>query len=106
MGNGMIKHKGMLIFINADTRLVDSVEIDLPIETYVDCAFWGLDMLRKIVEFSRFRKWIIRILLGRYAYREMIGLRDSLVNKHGLFVEPGWYGIEGCEYHKDKVKPL
>ena len=98
---------GILLFKNAETGRMDYRKIHLPIETYADCAYWGLDMLRKIVEFSRFRKWLIRVLLGRYAYREMIGLRDALVEKHGLFIEPGWYGIESCEYHKDKItQPL
>ena len=99
-----MKHKGILSHTNPADGKFHVTEIDLPIDTHMDTFAWGLDMLRKINEFGRFRKWLLRVILGRYAYRELIGLRDS-IEKEGYHTK--WeYGIERCDYHKDKIMPL
>ena len=99
-----MKHKGRLTFINQETGKLDSCEIDLPIETYITVLAWGLDMIRALHERPHVVRWLIRLLMGRYAYRELIGLRDS-IEKAGYTTTYN-YGIEGCEYHQDKVGDL
>ena len=62
---------------------------------------WSVDLCRKLDEFSLLRKLLIRIVLGKHAFRELVGVRDELI-RQGYSVSLG-YGLEGCDYHKDKV---
>ena len=69
---------------------------------YAAVVFWALDFLRAAHEHSKFRGWLIRLALGRYAFREMMGMHETLAK---MGYDPDWeYGIEGCEYHQERVK--
>ena len=70
-------------------------------EEYITPFAWGLDMLRAINELGRVRKWFIRLALGRYAYRELVGMRDS-IEEIGFDTTLD-YGLENMKYHNDKV---
>jgi hypothetical protein len=64
-------------------------------------AAWATDFLRA----ARERPWWARLalprVLGRYAYRELIGLQDELVRGgHDPYFG---YGAEECTYQNDKV---
>ena len=93
------KNRGLAIHIYEGNLIV--CEMDYPLETYVVYQAWSLDMLRKLYEHSKFRKWIIRLILGKYAFRELMGLRDQLI-KDGYDLSFG-YGLEDCDYNKNKV---
>lgn len=93
---------GILVYNRPDTGQLCTDEINLPIETYMVAVAWGMDFLRKINEFSRFHKWILRLVLGRYAFRELIGLRDCIEKYNYSTTYP--YELENMDYHKDKVK--
>lgn len=99
-----VKYKGTLTFTEPGTGKLVVNEIDLPIETNTDTLAWGLDFIRALRERPRLFQRIVRFFMGRYAWRELIGLRDS-IEKHGWYTTFD-YGIEGCEYHKDKVGNL
>ena len=71
------------------------------IASHFTSAIWGLDALRALQERPRPFQWAIRLLMGRYAWRELIGLRDALI-KIGYDFDCD-YGIEGANYHKDKT---
>lgn len=72
-----------------------------------DVAFitgWALDFVRAIHERNWLCKLILRLAMGKYAYRELFGLRKALEDN-------GWYPdfeyeLKGMAYHKDKVGGL
>jgi hypothetical protein len=93
------KSRGLAIHIYEGNLIV--CEMDYPLETHITYLAWSLDMLRKLYEYNKLRRWLICILLGKYAFRELMGLRDLLI-KDGYDLSFG-YGLEDCEYNKDKV---
>jgi len=92
----MAASKGIVIYNNK------VFEMDFPVETYIVAVAWGQDMICAINDFGKIRKFILRMIMGRYAWREMIGLRDS-IEKYGYGTNHG-YSLENLDYHKDKVK--
>ena len=66
-------------------------------------AMWGLDFSRAVMGRSSIYKLLLRLVLGKYAFRELCGLMEA-INKDGYPV--GEYGCKGCDYHKDKAKPF
>ena len=62
---------------------------------------WALDFLRCVEGFPKWRKWILRFVLGRYAAREYVGLREHLDEQQENQSQWG-YGIEGAKYHNKK----
>ena len=48
----------------------------------------------------KFRRFILRLVLGKYAWRELLGLKEAVDKEWDVSID---YGIERCEYHKDKV---
>ena len=61
---------------------------------------WSVDMTRKLFEMGRIRKWLFRLIIGRYAWREFCGMAQMFGSDSVKF----GYGLEGCDYHKQKVK--
>lgn len=62
---------------------------------------WGLDFLRAYHERPRLLRWIARMCMGRYAYRELVGM-------HAAFQKEGYdpdfpYGLEHMDYHREDV---
>jgi hypothetical protein len=62
---------------------------------------WAIDFLRCVEEMPVWRKRLIRIILGKYAAREYIGMREHLDKQQHNQTQWG-YGLEGCGYHKEK----
>ena len=62
---------------------------------------WASDFVRAVYERPVWVQWIVRLAVGRYAWRELIGIRDAIL-KAGLYVNIG-YGLENQDYHKDKM---
>ena len=45
-------------------------------------------------------RWIARLAMGKYAYRELYGIKETVL-KHGYRI---WdYSLQTQEYHKDKI---
>ncbi len=60
------------------------------------------DFIKALGERPVLFRWLIRLLLGKYAWHELI-LAKRHVEQHMGFDCGNWgYGLEGCEYHKDK----
>ena len=64
--------------------------------------WWGLDFWRAFNERSRILREIARLAMGKWAFGELIGLREA-VDKGG-YDTTFFYGMEVCTYHKDFEK--
>jgi len=60
---------------------------------------WANDMCRALNERNRFWKWLFRLSLGKYAYREYIGMIHMLnrAEYHPEFE----YALEHAAYHNN-----
>ncbi len=70
---------------------------DLVNEVYAVHA-WAEDFVRAFMERPRLFRWLVKLLVGRYAWREMMGICDTL----GWAMTHIGYGLESQEYHKEK----
>ena len=61
---------------------------------------WALDLFRALSQRPLWCKVLLRGVMGKYAYREFIGMRDALNVYHYPWDD---YLLEGCEYQKDSV---
>ena len=62
---------------------------------------WALDFCRAMAERPLWARLLFRLVLGKYAYREFIGLQNAFL---GTGNSPFWEGVgPGCGYFKDKV---
>jgi hypothetical protein len=62
---------------------------------------WALDFFRAMRERPLWAKYLMRFVMGKYAYREFIGLHDALIDSG---YSPHYGGVgEGVDYYKDKV---
>ncbi len=60
------------------------------------------DLIKALGERPAILRWLIRILMGKYAWHELV-LAKRHIEKYTGFDCGNWgYGLEGCEYHKDK----
>jgi len=62
---------------------------------------WAMDFLRALNERPFLCKVFLRLLFGKYAYREFIGMRDA-VEKETVGIDIG-YDLKEIDYQKDKV---
>jgi hypothetical protein len=62
---------------------------------------WAVDFVRCVEEMPKWRRWLIRLALGKYAAREYVGLREHLDEQQEDQSQYG-YGLEGCDYHTEK----
>ena len=83
------------------TRSVWSIIHD---NTYGSVLACGLDFTRKIHEHSKFRKWLFRLICGKYAYREyeLMVLNLDLGEFYPYFP----YELDDCSYHKENMKDI
>ena len=68
---------------------------------YGRITMWALDFTRAACERPWWAMALFRIALGRYAYREFIGLMDAL-ERDSLCPYLG-YELEGSNWHNDPV---
>ena len=99
----MNEHEGIMISTHPDTGEIVVTKWQLPLDFGGSLFGWVQDFFRVLEEFSKFRLWILRLVLGRYGYRELIGMFDDL-KKHGDWTPEIGYGLEGTDYNKEKVK--
>lgn len=78
-----------------------SCKISLPIETHSSLVMWSLDFIRAFYERPKILRWIARMSMGKYAYRELFGIKESL-DKYGYVTDLD-YGLQNQDYHKDKI---
>lgn len=82
-------------------------EDDRPlVETYADTLAWALDFILAFNTYTNpITRWIIFKLIGKYSFRELVGLRDS-INRYGYSTNDYGYDLEDLDYHNEKVKWL
>ena len=73
----------------------------LPINTHHDLVGWMQDFWSAFLDRPKIFRWMARIFMGKYAYRELYGSKESL-DKYGWFISDG-YCLQNQEYHKDKI---
>jgi hypothetical protein len=67
-------------------------------------ATWSLDFIRAMRERNIFAKILFRISLGKYAYREFIGMMDAFQREgYSPYFE---YSLEEQEYHRDELPKI
>lgn len=68
---------------------------------YARITMWALDFVRAARERPLWARLLLRIALGKYAYREFIGLMDAL--QRDSLMPYYDYGLEGMDIHQDHV---
>ena len=93
---------GVMVSINHEGKLIVT-KWKLPLDFRAGLVGWVMDFFRVLEEFSSFRLWFLRLILGRYAYRELIGMFEDL-KRHKDWIPEFGYGLEDVDYNKEKVK--
>ncbi len=71
--------------------------------SYAIVAAWAIDFIRAMQEQSWISRVLLRLSMGKYAYREFIGMIDGL-EQTGCSPYLGiGYSLEGMDYHQDKL---
>ena len=99
-----MKHKGILFHTNPNTGEQQIEEIDLTFESHTAVCAWAEDFFRAMRGRPRIYLVLIKLFMGRYAYRELIGMRDQLTKEH--FLTDNLYYCQNQKYHDDKVRDL
>ena len=99
----MNKHEGTLISKHPDTGELVVTILQLPLDFGWSLIGWTQDFFHVLEEFSRFRLWILRLVLGRYGYRELIGMFEDLKQRGHWIPEIG-YDLRNVDYNQEKVK--
>lgn len=63
---------------------------------------WAIDFCRAMNERPRIIRLLFRLVCGRYAYREFIGMQDELA-RQGFYPWLPYDGIRDCAYQADPV---
>lgn len=64
---------------------------------------WAIDFLRAYSERPWIFKIFARLIFGKYAYREFIGMIDASQAQLAYFFSIG-YSLQDMDYHKDKPR--
>jgi hypothetical protein len=71
-----------------------------PIQTNAALLGWMQDFWAAFLERPKLLRWIVRIAMGKYAYRELYGSKEAIL-KSGYTI---WdYTLQEQEYHKDII---
>jgi len=72
----------------------------IPVDTHHDLVGWTQDFWGAFLDRPKILRWIARIAMGKYAYRELYGTKESIIKR-------GWgiwsYSLQEMDYHKDKI---
>jgi len=71
------------------------------IETYIQVSAWAMDFWYAFLDRPKFLRWIAKIAMGKYAYRELYEIKVCFENVD-LLPNIG-YSLKHMDYHKDKV---
>jgi hypothetical protein len=71
-------------------------------ESYVAFYAWGMDFWRAFLMKPRILRWLVRKIMGRYAWNELVGLKECVekINDQAFNPDIG-YNCEECDYHND-----
>lgn len=68
---------------------------------YATVAAWAVDFARALYARPKWAQWLFRISVGRYAYREFVGLVSAL-DETGMPTQYD-YDLENMEYHHEHL---
>ena len=70
------------------------------IEGYARVFAWMQDFWAAFDERPLLLRWIARLAMGKYAYRELHGSREAIIdNGYGIHD----YSLHDMDYHKDRI---
>ena len=90
---------GVMLSIAPDGKMV-MTKWKLPVNQNYTLIGWVEDFLRVIEEFGSVRLFLLRLVLGRYGYREMIGMLDYL-KEIGWWTPGIGYSLKEMNYHQE-----
>jgi hypothetical protein len=69
-------------------------------------AAYGEDCWKAFLERPKVFRFFVRLFMGRYAWNELIGIKETYEKNHGTGLANIGYGLEYKDYHKefDKYK--
>lgn len=73
-----------------------------PIESYADVSAWGQDFWNQFLCRPKFLRWIAKLAMGKYAYRELYGMKEAIQN-HKHLIGPEYSLPETMDYYAEKV---
>jgi len=70
-------------------------------KSYANFYGWSLDFWRAFLEKPKWRRWLCKKFMGRYAWNELIGMKQAVEKEYEAdFVFEIDYGCENQDYHK------
>jgi hypothetical protein len=66
---------------------------------YATTTMWSMDFVRALLRLPWYRRIIFRITVGKYTYREFIGMANSMRNE--IHYE---YDLEHMDYHNEILR--
>ena len=99
----MKKNEGVMFSINPITGDPVISKWKLPMDFRWSLVGWTQDFFRAIEEFGIIRILLLRLVLGRYGYSELVGMLDDL-KKYGDWIPEVGYDLENMSYHKRNRK--
>ena len=78
----------------------------------VSTSAWALDFWRAFLERPKIIRWMVKILVGKYAWSELVGMKMSVQKWYSddgkldfdAFDKNVGYGLENVGYHEDNLK--
>ena len=70
---------------------------------YASCYGWGMDFWRAFLLRPKIIRWLVKKLMGRYAWNELVGLKEAIEKEDGkeIFAPCIGYDLQNQEYHKE-----
>ena len=64
---------------------------------------WAEDFYYALEERPKIFRWLFKIIIGKYAWREFLGLIECMLIGGHIMLYYAGYGLEEQDYHKDKI---
>ena len=93
---------GVMLSIAPNGKMV-LTKWELPLDFCGTQMGWTQDFFHALEEIGRPRLWLLRLIMGRYAFRELVGMFEDLKSR-GYWTENFGYILQDMDYHNDKVK--
>ena len=84
--------------------MLKSINKDDQLEAWKSAPFtgfaWAEDFVKALAVRPKIVRFLLRFVFGKYAYREFIGLTDTMIAAGYYFN----YELDDMDYHKEKVR--
>jgi hypothetical protein len=72
-------------------------------EDFIIAAF-AKDFWIAFLEKPKFIRWFVRLLMGRYAWNELVGIKQRYEENWSFKLKEHGYDLKDCDYHKELDK--